>query len=511
MSSNTGGVSAFPSRVLILGLGETGVAAALWCLRQGASLHIADTREAPPGLSALQAAAAEGEVTHFLGSAALTDEALEGVQALVLSPGLVPHEPALAAFLEKAKERQIAIVGEIELFAQALTKLTQDKDYHPQVLAVTGTNGKTTVTSLTQAMLQTAGKTAIAAGNISPSALTALMQALDADALPEVWVLELSSFQMHTTRSLAPDASVVLNLTQDHLDWHLDMQEYGAAKASLLAASKIAIVNRSDAAVLQMVEDVKDTEVRSFGSDEPVLVGDVGMESAHGVLWITASEHDDFELPEAPGTRRKKNAEKPRRKTGLIKRLMPGDAMKIRGLHNMMNAQAAMLLCREVGIGWGPMLNTLREFAPGQYRTQFERSIRGVDFFNDSKGTNVGATVAALDGMGRNIVLIAGGVGKGQDFSPLAAPVRRTARAVVLIGEAADVIEQALADTGVTCHRADSMQVAVAQALELAQEGDAVLMSPACSSFDMFKSYAHRGEVFSSAVHELALDNGEVA
>ncbi len=510
MSSDTDGVAVFPSRVLILGLGETGLASALWCLRQGAALHIADTRETPPGLAALQEQS-KGEVTHFLGERALTDDALDGVAQVILSPGLVPSEPALAAFLQKAQARDIPVIGEIELFARALVMLAQTRDYHPRVLAITGTNGKTTVTSLTQAMLQTAGKTAVAAGNISPSALTALMQALDSESLPEVWVLELSSFQMLTTRSLVPDVAVVLNLTQDHLDWHRDMQEYSDAKASLLAASRIAIVNRNDAAVVAMVEDIRDLELRSFGSDEPVLVGDIGMESAHGVLWITASERDDFELPESPGARRKKNVEKPKRKPGLVKRLMPGDAMKIRGQHNMLNAQAAMLLCREAGIGWGPMLNTLREFAAGQYRTQFERSIRGVDFFNDSKGTNVGATAAALEGMGRNIVLIAGGVGKGQDFSPLASPVRRTARAVVLIGEAADVIEQALADTGVACHRADSMQAAVALALELAQEGDAVLMSPACSSFDMFKSYAHRGEVFSAAVHELALDNGEVA
>lgn len=510
MSTDTGGGAVFPSRVLILGLGETGLASALWCLRQNAALHISDTRQTPPGLAALQEQG-QGDITHFLGQQALTDAALEGVEQIILSPGLVPSEPALATFLEKAQGRQIPVIGEIELFARGLADLAATQAYQPQVLAITGTNGKTTVTSLTQAMLETAGKKAIAAGNISPSALTALMRAQDSESLPEVWVLELSSFQLQTTRSLVPDAAVVLNLTQDHLDWHRDMQEYAAAKASLLAAGRVAIVNRDDAAVVAMVEDIKDTGVRSFGSDQPVLVGDVGMESAHGVQWLTASEKDDFDLPEAPGARRKKNAEKPKRKHGLIKRLMPADAMQIRGQHNMLNAQAAMLLCRELGIGWGPMLNTLREFAAGQYRTQFERSIRGVDFFNDSKGTNVGATAAALDGMGRNIVLIAGGVGKGQDFSPLAAPVRRSARAVVLIGEAADVIEHALAGTGVACHRAGSMEAAVRQALELAQEGDAVLMSPACSSFDMFKSYAHRGQVFSAAVQELALDNGEVA
>ncbi|MGO1767230.1 UDP-N-acetylmuramoyl-L-alanine--D-glutamate ligase [Advenella sp. S44] len=510
MTTDTDGTAVFPSCVLILGLGETGLASALWCLRQNAALHIVDTRDNPPGLVALQEHG-EADITQFLGEQAFTDAALEGVQQIVLSPGLAPSEPALAAFLHKAQQRQIPIIGEIELFALALADLAAAQDYRPRVLAITGTNGKTTVTSLTQAMLQTAGKTAIAAGNISPSALTALMQAMDTESLPEAWVLELSSFQMQTTRSLVPDAAAVLNLTQDHLDWHRDMQEYAAAKASLLAASRIAIVNRNDAAVVAMVADIHDVQVRSFGVDGPPLVGDTGMESAHGVLWITASEKDDFELPEAPSARRRKNVEKPKRKAGLLKRLMPADAMQIRGQHNMLNVQAAMLLCRELGIGWGPMLNTLREFSAGLYRTQFERSIRGVDFFNDSKGTNVGATAAALDGMGRDIVLIAGGVGKGQDFSPLAAPVRRCARAVILMGQAAEQIEQALAQTGVACHRVPSMQAAVSQALALAQPGDAVLMSPACSSFDMFESYAHRGQVFSEAVQELALDNGEVA
>lgn len=510
MSDDIGGNTAFPSRVLILGLGETGLAAARWCLRNQAFLHVVDTRDAPPGLQALQAEGSDS-MTLFLGAQAFTPTALDGVARIVLSPGLAPSEAALAAFLALAAERQIPVIGEIELFALALRDLQEKQGYAPKVLAVTGTNGKTTVTSLARAMLDFAGMTAVAAGNISPSALTALMQALDQDSLPQAWVLELSSFQMMTTHSLAPDAAVVLNLTQDHLDWHKDMQEYGAAKASLLAASRVAIVNRNDDAVVGMVQDIKDLNVRSFGADEPLLVGDTGIENTHGVLWINACEKDDFELPEAPGARRKKGAERPQRKSGMIKRLMPGDAMQLRGLHNVLNAQAAMLLCRELGIGWGPMLNTLREFAAGQYRTQFERSIRGVDFINDSKGTNVGATVAALEGLGRQIVLIAGGVGKGQDFSPLAAPVRRCVRAAVLIGEASDVIEQALAGTQVPCQRAQSMEAAVRLALELAEPGDAVLMSPACSSFDMFKSYAHRGEVFSAAVQELALDNGEVA
>lgn len=501
-------VLSFPSLVLVLGLGETGLAAALWCLRNQARLRIADTRPNPPGLDTLDATGQPFE--KFLGEPCFDSQVLDGVEAIVLSPGLVPSEPHLAAFLDLARQRNIDIVGEIELFSRALSQLRQTRGYEPKVLGVTGTNGKTTVTTMVRDMLQEAGLVAMAAGNISPSALTALMMALDANALPDVWVLELSSFQLLTVKSLQPDAAVVLNITQDHLDWHGSMQEYTDCKAKLLTMSQVAIINRDDEMVSGMVEFANDLNVRSFGETEPLLDQDMGLEDSNGMLWLAAGSVDEFDLPETGG-RRKKNLERPVRKNGVLKRLMPADAMQVRGRHNALNALAAMALCRVLDLGWTPLLNALRNYEAEPHRTNFVRSIKGVDFINDSKGTNVGSTVAALKGMGRKVVLIAGGLGKGQDFSPLLAPVSRFARAVILIGQDARVIEQALAPAGVPCVHAASLEEAVSVALDHAQETDVVLLSPACASMDMFNNYNHRGHAFIDAVNELALENGEIA
>lgn len=501
-------VLSFPSLVLVLGLGETGLAAALWCLRNQARLRIADTRSNPPGLDTLDATGQPFE--KFLGESCFDSQVLDGVEAIVLSPGLVPSEPHLAAFLDLARQRNIDIVGEIELFSRALLQLRQTQGYEPKVLGITGTNGKTTVTTMVRDMLQEAGLVVMAAGNISPSALTALMAALDANALPDVWILELSSFQLLTVKSLQPDAAVVLNITQDHLDWHGSMQEYTDCKAKLLKMSQVAIINRDDEMVSAMIEFANDLNVRAFGETEPLLDQDMGLEDSNGMLWLAAGSADEFDLP-ATGGRRKKNLERPVRKNGVLKRLMPADAMQVRGRHNALNALAAMALCRVLGIGWTPLLNALRNYVAEPHRTNFVRSIKGVDFINDSKGTNVGSTVAALKGMGRKVVLIAGGLGKGQDFSPLLAPVSRFARAVILIGQDAHVIERALAPAGVPCIHAASLEEAVSVALEHAQETDVVLLSPACASMDMFNNYNHRGHAFIDAVNELALENGEIA
>ncbi|KAK52932.1 UDP-N-acetylmuramoyl-L-alanine--D-glutamate ligase [Bordetella bronchiseptica] len=497
--------------VLILGLGETGVAAARWCARQGSPLRVADTRAQPGGLAALEAALADATVEYRLGCGEqFPPDLLDGVAQIVLSPGLVPHESPTRELLEQARARNVEVVGEIELFARALAGLAESREYRPRVLAITGTNGKTTVTALTRQLIEAGGMSARAAGNISPAALAALMDALDQDDLPQVWVLELSSFQLETTRTLAPDAAVVLNVTQDHLDWHGDMQAYAQAKARILKPARLAIVNRDDPLTLAMVESLQALNVRSFGRDVPALVGDMGLELGQGVAWLTACESNDFDEP-APAPRRKKDAPPPTRAGGRMSRLMPVDALRIRGVHNALNALAAMQLARSLDLGWGPMLRTLRDYAGEPHRAELVRSIGDVDYINDSKGTNVGATVAALEGLGQQVVLIAGGQGKGQDFSPLVPVVRRHARAVVLIGVDGAAIGKVLEPTGVPCVAAVDMREAVRRAAELAQPGDAVLLSPACASFDMFRNYPHRGEVFAAEVQELALDRGEVA
>ncbi|WMD18545.1 UDP-N-acetylmuramoyl-L-alanine--D-glutamate ligase [Achromobacter seleniivolatilans] len=497
--------------VLILGLGETGVAAARWSARLGARLRVADTRVAPGGLEALRSALAQNEVEYRLGCDASFDVALlDGVNQVVLSPGLIPTQAPAADLLREAEARGIEVVGEIELFARALADLAETREYRPRLLAVTGTNGKTTVTALTRELIDASGLSVVAAGNISPAALTALMDALDGDALPQVWVLELSSFQLETTHSLMADAAVVLNVSQDHLDWHGSMDAYVQAKARLLKMARIAIVNRDDAYTLDMVPAVNALNVRTFGRDMPELVGDMGLELGQGVAWLVASEPSDFYEPPAP-VRRKKDAPEPVRANGRMSRLMPVDALRIRGIHNALNALAALQLARCLDLGWGAMLRALRDYAGEPHRAAFVRQIGGVDYINDSKGTNVGATVAALEGLGQPVVLIAGGEGKGQDFSPLIPVVSRHARAVMLIGVDGPEIGRVLASTGVNCVAADSLHAAVRGAAELAQPGDAVLLSPACASFDMFRNYPHRGQVFVEEVEDLARDRGEVA
>ncbi|NLC35776.1 MAG: UDP-N-acetylmuramoyl-L-alanine--D-glutamate ligase [Alcaligenaceae bacterium] len=503
---------AFPSLrqaglTLVLGLGETGLAAVRWCLRHGVALRIADTREAPAGLEALLDQAA-GRPDIRLGSEALAATVLQGVTRVVLSPGLCPSDEPLAAFLAQARAQGTEIIGEIELFALALADLAQ-QGYQPKVLAVTGTNGKTTVTALARRLAEASGLQAVAAGNISPPALTALMEALDNDALPDLWVLELSSFQLESTHSLRSDAAVVLNLSQDHLDWHGSMQAYAAAKARLLAGAQVRIVNRDDALVMAMVEGLQLPEVRSFGRGQPEYEGDLGLEENHGIEWLSVVPLTEAEPMSAAARRKLK--ETPARPTGAAQRLMPVEALRLRGRHNALNALAALALVQAVGSGLAPMLHALREYGGEPHRCEFLRSVAGVDFVNDSKGTNVGATVAALEGMGRPVVLIAGGLGKGQDFSPLAQAVKRHAKAVVLIGQDAPLIRAALGEVFAAVSEAATMEEAVTAAMAQAAEGDVVLLSPACASMDMFQNYMQRGHRFAGAVDELAMDRGEVA
>ncbi len=503
-------VAAVAARVLIVGVGETGVAAARWCLRQGASVRVTDTRETPAGLDALRQEVDSNRMEFHLGCDVFAESLLDDVGALVLSPGLAPGMSPVRELLDAAQARSIEIIGEIELFARALLQLKDDRGYAPKVLGITGTNGKTTVTALARHMLAAAGLKARSAGNISPAVLHALIDALDKNDLPDVWVLELSSFQLETTTSLRCTAATVLNLTQDHLDWHGSMEAYGAAKARIFEMADILLVNRDDGQVTQMVSSLGALNVRSFGRDVPMLAGDVGLEVNNGVTWLCMSEPTEFEDDLPAPVKRKKNAPEPQRQPGRTVRMMPADVLGIKGIHNALNCLAALSLGRTCGAGLAPMLRAATEYLGEPHRMEFVRSIGGVDFFNDSKGTNVGATVAGLDGLGRRFVLIAGGVGKGQDFSPLAPIVTKHARAVILIGQDATLIGQVLSPSGVSIDFAHDMQDAVTQAFKHTTEGDAIVLSPACASFDMFRNYPHRGQVFVDAVSELALEQGEV-
>ena len=492
--------------VLVLGLGISGLAMARWCVRNGAQVTVADSRENPPQLEALR---------HDLPAARFVcgplDESLLADQSFSLvckSPGLSPASIAIINISKYAYRTRAT--GELGLFSEALADLKASQGYSPVVLAITGTNGKTTVTSLAGQLVARAGKTVAVAGNIGPTLLETLASCLDANALPEIWVIELSSFQLDGVEGFEPTAATVLNITQDHLDWHGSLEKYAAAKANVFGKQALMLLNREDPRVMAMLPApitqgrVKDRPPQrdyvTFGGDMPQRPGDFGIEEVNGMVWLVRGL-------DADGTKRKRNEAS---EELYLQRLMPADALRIRGRHNAVNALAALALAASAGCSLAPMLFGLREYRGEPHRVEPVGLVNGVEFFDDSKGTNVGATVAALTGLGegRKLIVILGGDGKGQDFSPLAAPVARFARAVVLIGRDAGLIRAELASTGVPLIDAPSMQQAVLLANDQAVAGDAVLMSPACASLDMFDNYVHRAAAFREAVAQIAASAG---
>ncbi|ADX44673.1 UDP-N-acetylmuramoylalanine/D-glutamate ligase [Paracidovorax avenae ATCC 19860] len=495
-------------RILILGLGASGLAMARWCVRCGAEdVTVADTREAPPRLAVLQS---ELPGVRFVAGA--FDASLvqgRGLHAIYRSPGLAPDTVA-PVFTAAAAEEGIATGGELSLFSMALAALRESHGYAPAVLAITGTNGKTTVTSLTGLLVECAGRSVAVAGNIGPTLLDTLGRHLDADTLPQAWVLELSSFQLDGATGFEPTAATVLNITQDHLDWHGDMQAYARAKARIFGQSGLMVLNREDAAVMDMLPPpvrvkLQKPQLRAhvtFGADMPQRPGDFGIETVNGMAWLVRAQESD-----ETAKRTRSHAEEDLH----IQRLMPADALRIRGRHNAVNALAALALAHAAGCPFAPMLYALREYRGEPHRVEPLGRVNEVEYFDDSKGTNVGATVAALGGLGadRRVVVILGGDGKGQDFSPLAMPVSRYVRAAVLIGRDAPQIRAALRDAGVPLVDAPTLPEAVRLAAQRAHAGDAVLMSPACASFDMFRNYEHRAEVFREAVQALADEAGQ--
>jgi len=598
-------------RVLVLGLGESGLAMARWAQRCGAAgITVADTRAAPPKAAELAAELPDATLVQGFDVALL-----DGIDRVLKSPGLAPNDAQLAPLLAAAAERGIAVQGELGLFAQALAELKAERGYAPKLLAITGTNGKTTTTMLCGQLVERSGARVAVAGNVGPTMLDTLAAALalepepqievaaedvvaeevidevaaevaapaepqvvvepeaseatevtaeiaeiepmqdvsiepPADAatddaeitgggppphlipppppgpvfehLPEVWVLELSSFQLDGVEGFTPTAATVLNVTQDHLDWHGSMPNYAAAKARIFGApdawDSVMVINRDEPAVEAMVPApviVKPTQrgqrskamerkVVRFGLDAPRRPGDWGLVVESGMAWLVRAMESDETI------KRKKDEEE----EIVLQRLMPADALRIRGRHNASNALAALALAVAAGRPLAPMLHGLREYRGEPHRVEVIGSVGGIEAVDDSKGTNVGATVAALNGLGPDkspgkLVVILGGDGKGQDFAPLAQPVAQHARAVATIGKDAEAIEAAIAGSHVPTQRHDSLEAAVRWSFAQAEPGDAVLLSPACASLDMFRNYAHRAEVFVAAVRELALERGE--
>lgn len=481
--------------VLQVGLGESGLACARWALAQGAHLTVIDTREAPPGLRELQAIEQDIRLVNTV------DELTWDYQRVVVSPGLPPSHPLMVAVLEQAEQHGTLVDSELDLFADALKALADERGYTPQVVGITGTNGKTTTTRMVECLARFAGKNAVAAGNISPAAIDALREQLDKNELSDLWVLELSSFQLHWTKRLRFDASTVLNITQDHLDWHADMQEYASDKFRIFSQHGVCVINRDDALVANAPVPAE-SSVMTFGISAPAKANDFGLVREGGMLWLAQLVGDQ----ENTGTARRR---KPEEIQLTQKLLMPTEALQVAGLHNASNALAALAICQGLGLPMARLLHGLRSYRGEPHRVQHIVQIDGVDYFDDSKGTNVGATVAALNGLAKPIVLIAGGDGKGQDFSPLIQPVAQYCKHVVLIGKDAGSLMAALESAQVTCEKADSLEQAVQQAALKAVAGDCVLLSPACASLDMFSNYVHRAEVFVDAVKAHAADRGQ--
>ncbi len=513
--------------VLVLGLGDSGLAMARWCARCGATVRVWDSRVEPPNASAL----AEQVPLAVLLGGDLTEDAFDGVRLVLKSPGLSPTDARIAAPLAQFVGHGLLVQGELELFARALADLKADRGYAPQVLAITGTNGKTTTTAMTALLVERAAKSVAVAGNIGPTMLQTLAEALDADALPEVWVLELSSFQLDAAQGFEPAAAALLNITEDHLDWHGSMANYAAAKARVWGRETVRVVNRDDRQVEALATAASpattaakarktDKSAKSalrrivrFGLDAPQRPGDFGLVTENGIAWLVRALEVDDSFPR----KRPKAGAEAEPEALHIQHLMPADALRVRGRHNAANALAALALATAVDCPLAPMLHGLREYAGEPHRVAHVATIDGIEAYDDSKGTNVGATVAALEGLGADrapsrLVVILGGDGKGQDFTPLAEPVRRHARAVATLGRDAALIETALADVhGLTLQRHATLEAATRWSFAQAQRGDAVLLSPACASLDMFRNYSHRAEVFIAEVRAIAADAGVAA
>lgn len=436
---------------VIVGLGATGLSCARYLHSAGMPFAMVDTRAAPPQLDAFRKLYPDVEVELGSLDAKLFSKATE----IVLSPGIAMREPAIA----KQIARGIPVIGDIELFARAVKK---------PVIAITGTNAKSTVTTLIGEMAKAAGYQTEVGGNLGVPALDLLMHNANAD----LFVLELSSFQLETTYSLAPVVATVLNITPDHMDRYDTLEDYQAAKHRVYMNCQAAVCNRDD-----VLTDVHQDSKVYFTLHEP-LMNEFGVRSVGGEYHLAYGADLLLAVQELP----------------------------VAGRHYQANALAALALGHAFGLPFEPMLHVLRIFPGLPHRCQLVRSRRGVKWYNDSKGTNVGATQAAIEGLGEHIsgklILIAGGIGKNADFSPLLPAMEKYARHVVLIGESARELAD-LIHGRIPISFAASMDEAVQRCDAVAQSGDSVLLSPACASFDMFKNFEHRGQVFTEVVEKL--------
>lgn len=439
--------------VLVLGLGDSGLATLRWLHAQGAQLRVADSREQHANVDVIKKEMPNAVIHMGEFDAAI----FEGVAFAVISPGIAISTPVI----QQAINNGLAVMGDVELFAQY-------RDPSAKVVGITGSNGKTTVTTLVGEMCKSAGLNTIVAGNIGLPVMAALMM-----ETPDVYVLELSSFQLETTTNLALDVATMLNLSEDHMDRYESFQDYAIAKARIFYHATCQVLNRDDAWSMMMTRP-KLAQV-SFGLDCAEDAQDFGLIEQEDGLWLAEGD----------------------------KPLMSVESMAMVGLHNVANALAAIAICRQLGIEHAAILKTVYDFKGLPHRVAYVDTIDDVDYYDDSKGTNVGATCAAISGLAQPIVLIAGGEGKGQDFNPLVSVVKAHVDAVVLMGTDAPLMEAALLATEVPIYQALDLPEAVNIAKKVAKKDSAVLLSPACASFDMFDNYVHRAAVFINAVEKL--------
>lgn len=440
-------------KTLIVGLGKTGLSCARFLSSRGVPLAVTDSRNHPPALERLREELPDAAL--FLGG--FNADAFVAAERLIVSPGVSLREP----LIQQALAQGVSVLGDIELFCQVV---------NAPYVAITGSNGKSTVTSLLGEMAAAQNIRVKVGGNIGEPALDLLEEGV------ELYVLELSSFQLETTRSLKPKAATVLNLVPDHLDRYPDYHSYVEAKRKIYAKAGTAVFNRDDAGVMGMQDENNKSLFFTLGEPQK---NEFGLRAYQGESWLALGDQP----------------------------LLPVSDLLIQGRHNQANALAALALGTALDFTMEGMLSTLKRYRGLPHRTQFVRERRGVRWYNDSKGTNPGACVAALQGLGSKgsdsrIVLIAGGEGKGADFTVLAPVVNETARCVILFGRDAHIIEQAL-DRAVPVLQTQDLSSAVTLAAEKALNGDSVLLSPACASFDMFRNYEQRGEMFIDLVRRL--------
>lgn len=463
-----------PQKALVIGLGASGRAALHYLHERGWRTSAADTRQEPPALGD-----ARGWISDEVRFGGLPIEMLEGASLLVISPGVSPHFGIASGIVEEAERKSIPVVGEIELFARELSRLEAERGYKPKLLGITGTNGKTTTTLLCAHVLKSAGITVQAAGNVGPNAVEELLRAEDCGELPEAWVLELSSFQLDTTKSLKCCAAVFLNATEDHIDWHGSMQAYVQAKRRIFSEGVFRVLNRDD----EESASCAGGAWASFGSSAPERAGDYGLVERGGRVWLARMNDDGLKL------------------------LMPESDLLLSGRHNTMNVLASWMLLKKAGLSDEQIRAGASTYKGEPHRVEKIFTADGVDVVDDSKGTNVGAVEAALKGFaaqGRRVLIVMGGDGKGQDFSPLKTAVGSAAGAVALIGMDKERIARALEGINAPVVKFDSLEDAVGWLWSLRATGDVLLLSPACASWDMFRNYAHRSEVFAACAKKAA-------